>query len=75
MSGEILPEKVVGLASGIIDLAYSHTQTDAVARATAGGLPVMDGVEFLVLQAAVSFEWWLGLPAPLEVMDAAARNA
>jgi shikimate 5-dehydrogenase len=35
----------------------------------------MDGVEFLVLQAAASFEWWLGRPAPIEVMVAAAKNA
>jgi shikimate 5-dehydrogenase len=75
MSGEILPEQVSGVASGIIDLAYSHAQTPAVARATGAGLPVMDGVEFLVLQAAASFEWWLGRPAPFDVMVAAARNA
>jgi shikimate 5-dehydrogenase len=37
-------------------------------------MPLMDGVEFLVLQAAASFEWWLGRPAPIEVMTAAARK-
>lgn len=75
MGGEVLPEQVLGVASGIIDLAYGFTETAAVTRALTEGLPVMDGVEFLVLQAAVSFEWWLGRPAPIEVMLAAAKNA
>jgi shikimate 5-dehydrogenase len=34
----------------------------------------MDGVEFLVLQAALSFEWWTGLEAPFDVMLEAARK-
>jgi shikimate 5-dehydrogenase len=34
----------------------------------------MDGVEFLVLQAASSFEWWTGLVAPFEVMLESARK-
>jgi shikimate dehydrogenase len=75
MNGEILPERVLGVASGIIDLAYGQNETPTVAQAAAKGLPLMDGVEFLVLQAAASFEWWLGRPAPIEVMVAAARNA
>jgi shikimate dehydrogenase len=75
MSGEILPEQVLGVASGIIDLAYGQIETPTVTRAAAKGLPIMDGVEFLVLQAAASFEWWIGRPAPIEVMVAAAKNA
>lgn len=75
MRGESLPEQVFGVATGIIDLAYGQKQTPTAARAMAEGLPIMDGVEFLVLQAAASFEWWLGRPAPIEVMASAARNA
>jgi shikimate dehydrogenase len=75
MGGENLPEGVLGMASGIIDLAYGRDETPAVAGAAARGLPIMDGVEFLVLQAAASFEWWLGRPAPVDVMVTAARNA
>ncbi|HEU4916918.1 MAG TPA: hypothetical protein VFV13_10190 [Acidimicrobiia bacterium] len=74
MNGERLPEAVTRIASGLIDLAYGSGETQAVAHAHAEGLPVMDGIEFLVVQAAVSFEWWLGRPAPLEVMAEAARN-
>jgi shikimate dehydrogenase len=75
MGGERLPEEVTGIASGLIDLAYADDETFAVGAAKKMGLPVMDGVEFLVLQAAASFEWWLGRPAPLEVMTEAARKA
>jgi len=75
MGGEGLPKGVTGPASGIIDLAYGVEETRTVSEARRSGLPVMDGVEFLVLQAAASFEWWTGLSAPVEVMLQAARKA
>jgi shikimate dehydrogenase len=74
MRGESLPEDVLPVASGVIDLVYGEAPTPTVSAAEASGLPVMDGIEFLVLQAAGSFEWWTGLPAPLEVMLQAARK-
>ena len=73
--GERVPEAVVATASGIVDLPYGPKATLTVAGARAVGLPYMDGVEFLVLQAAASFEWWTGTPAPIDVMARAARNA
>jgi shikimate dehydrogenase len=75
MGGELLPGGVTGTASGIIDLAYGKSETPTVIWARRAGMPVMDGIEFLVLQAAASFEWWLGRPAPVGVMTAAAKNA
>ena len=75
MGGEQLPEAITTTASGIIDLPYGAGETLTVTGARAAGLPFMDGVEFLVLQAAASFEWWMGVPAPIEVMVRAARNA
>jgi shikimate dehydrogenase len=74
MSGEILPVEITSVASGLVDLAYGDHQTPAVESAQRSGLPVMDGVEFLVLQAAHSFEWWTGREAPFEVMLDAARK-
>ena len=74
MRGETLPENVVGPASGVIDLAYGDAPTPTVHRARESGLAVMDGIEFLVLQAVASFEWWTGVPAPIEVMLDAARK-
>ncbi|MGH8947973.1 MAG: shikimate dehydrogenase family protein [Acidimicrobiia bacterium] len=74
MERERLHETVTTTASGIVDLAYGPHETLTVAGARAAGLPFMDGVEFLVLQAAASFEWWTGLPGPLDVMALAARK-
>ncbi|MET0566830.1 MAG: hypothetical protein ABW021_10350 [Acidimicrobiia bacterium] len=73
--GTSLPEAATMTASGVIDLAYGADETRTVAGARAAGLPFMDGVEFLVLQAAASFEWWTGVTAPVQVMIQAARNA
>jgi shikimate dehydrogenase len=74
MAGEELPDSITNLAAGLIDLAYGSAPTPAVLRAQEQRLPVMDGVEFLVLQAAGSFEWWTGISAPLQVMMEAARK-
>lgn len=74
MRGERLPEATIGVASGLVDLAYGHDPTPSVTWAEAMSMPVMDGVEFLVLQAASSFEWWTGLEAPVEVMLESARK-
>jgi shikimate dehydrogenase len=74
MRGEVLPEGLVETASGLIDLPYGHGPTPAVMTARERGVPVVDGVEFLVLQAAASFSLWTGRKAPLDVMLAAARK-
>ena len=73
--GTSLPEAVTMTASGVIDLAYGADETSTVTDAREAGLPFMDGIEFLVWQAAASFEWWTGVTAPFEVMAQAARNA
>jgi shikimate dehydrogenase len=74
MGGEELPHGLVAVSSGLIDLAYGPRVPPATQEARARGLPVVDGVEFLTLQAAESFTWWTGLEAPFEVMLEAAKN-
>ncbi|MCJ7725677.1 MAG: hypothetical protein MUP76_04730, partial [Acidimicrobiia bacterium] len=74
MAGEALPEGVLDTAAGLIDMAYGATPTPAVAAGRRRGIPVADGLDVLVAQAAISFTWWTGLPAPLEVMQIAARG-
>ena len=75
MKGESLPHGVVETASGLIDLPYGDSATPAVATASELGIPVVDGVEFLVFQAASAFSWWTGREAPFDVMLSAARNS
>ena len=60
----------------VVDLVYRRdgSETPVAAWASGGGATVIDGLEVLVRQGALSFSLWTGLPAPLEVMRAAARS-
>jgi shikimate dehydrogenase len=59
--------------SCVVDLVYSRTDTPLVEAALARSISVLDGLEILVGQGALSFERFTGVPAPVEVMRAAAR--
>jgi shikimate dehydrogenase len=62
----------------VVDLAYrpDGRPTALVEAAHAAGCStVVDGIEVLVRQGAAAFERWTGIPAPLDVMRAAARPA
>jgi shikimate dehydrogenase len=57
----------------LVDLPYPPTAT---ARAAAdAGARVIDGLDVLVAQGAVSFELWTGVPPPVDVMRTAVRSA
>jgi len=73
-SGEILPAGIVAAAAGLLDMAYGSGPTPAVAAARRRGITVTDGIDLLVAQAAGSFTLWTGRPAPLDIMEAAARG-
>jgi shikimate dehydrogenase len=63
----------LGAGQTLVDLPYPATAT---ARDAAGrGARVVDGLDVLVAQGAASFELWTGVPAPVEVMQAAVRSA
>ncbi len=74
MGGEHLPEAVVAGAIGFFEMAYGESPTPAFMDCANRGLPVADGLDLLVAQAALSFELWFGLPAPLDIMRKAARK-
>jgi shikimate dehydrogenase len=57
----------------LIDLVAWPTETVLVRHARASGARAEGGLGMLVAQAAASFRLWTGLPAPLEVMRAAAE--
>ena len=59
----------------VIDLLYDPPSTDLQRRARAEGATAFGGLGHLLEQAALSFELWTGMPAPLEVMSAAALAA
>jgi len=55
----------------IMDLVYDPLETRLIKAAKAAGAKVINGLEVLVAQGAVSFEIWTGVKAPVEVMRAA----
>jgi shikimate dehydrogenase len=58
----------------VVDLVYTETETPLVRSARARSIPVVDGLELLVRQGALSFEQFTGIPAPRSVMRAAVRE-
>ncbi len=56
-----------------VELVYGDHETPFAAWAEAGGAELVDGLEVLVRQGALSFERWTGQQAPLAVMREAAR--
>ena len=50
------------------DLVYKKEPTPFLHKALAHGLKTVDGKPLLAAQGVLSFEWWLGLPAPYEAM-------
>jgi len=66
----VLDLDLTALPSGalVTDIVYSPLQTDLLARATARGNPVVDGLGMLLHQARPGFEAWFG-PLP-DVSDA-----
>jgi shikimate dehydrogenase len=59
----------------VVDLVYRAGGTALERAARAAGARVVDGLEILARQGALSFERWTGVDAPLEAMLRAARAA
>ncbi|MBU3702440.1 MAG: shikimate dehydrogenase [Acidimicrobiia bacterium] len=59
----------------VVDLVYRPLVTNWIVEASAGGAWVANGVPMLAHQAAVQFEIWTGVPAPMDVMMAAVADS
>lgn len=59
----------------VFDLVYRPRRTPLLERALADRSVIVEGVEMLVEQGALSFTMWTGEDAPLEVMRRAAYQA
>ena len=75
MRGESLPEGVLEVGSGLIDLPYGPAKTPAVVFAEQEGIPHADGHEFLLRQAIASFASWTGERIDLSALRQALRKA
>lgn len=68
-----LEADVLGEYETVVDLVYRAGGTVLIEEAQQQGASVVDGLEILVRQGALSFTHWTGLTAPLETMRAAVR--
>ena len=70
-----LPITAAELHAGqtLVDMVYGERPTDLALAAEAAGARLIDGLEILVRQGALSFAIWTGREASLETMRRAAR--
>jgi shikimate dehydrogenase len=70
-----LPLDPAGFAPGqmVVDLVYGEQPSPLLVAAEAAGAVVVDGIEVLVRQGALSLRIWTGREPPLATMRAAAR--
>jgi len=55
-------------------MVYNGGRTALLGAARAAGANLVDGIEILAQQGALSLEIWTGRPAPFETMRAATRS-
>jgi shikimate dehydrogenase len=65
----------LGTYATVADLVYRAGGTGLVAEARRRGCTVVDGLEVLVRQGALSFQAWTGREAPIDVMRDSARGS
>lgn len=58
----------------VVDLVYHPLETPLLGAAARAGAVAVDGLGMLVHQAALQFELWTGLDAPVDAMNEAARK-
>ncbi len=68
----VRPDGVV-MFDCVVDFVYRSGDTELIAAARAHSIPLIDGLDLLVGQGALSFERLTGRPAPIEAMRAAVR--
>jgi len=69
-----LPDELPGPGQLAYDLVYNPTETPFMARATANGARVDNGLGMLLHQGALALELWTGLSAPVNIMRQALQR-
>ncbi|MEM9132048.1 MAG: shikimate dehydrogenase [Actinomycetota bacterium] len=70
--GTPVPADLLRGGQAVVDIVYQPRTTRLLHDATAVGARTANGVGMLMHQAAIAFEHWTGVPAPLSAMRAAA---
>jgi shikimate dehydrogenase len=69
-----IPEPLLGPEVTVLDLVYDPVETRLLHLAKERGCKVVNGLEVLVQQGAMTFKIWTGLNAPIEEMRKAAEG-
>jgi shikimate dehydrogenase len=70
-----IAEPLLGPEVAVLDLVYDPVETRLLHLAKEKGCKVINGLEVLVQQGAMTFKIWTGLTAPIEEMRKAAGGA
>ena len=66
-------DRRAGILFLVVDMVYGDERTKLLTAAESSGATVIDGIEVLVQQGALSFEIWTNHKPPLDIMRTAAR--
>jgi shikimate dehydrogenase len=69
-----VPAEALNPSQLVVDTVYHPMETPFLAACRARGIPCTNGLGMLVHQAALAFEQWTGVDAPVAVMRAAATE-
>jgi 3-dehydroquinate dehydratase/shikimate dehydrogenase len=61
-----IPEAALSRGAIVMDTVYTPRETPLLRKAREHGCTVVEGLEMFVRQAALQFEAWTGMPAPME---------
>lgn len=71
----VVPAGLIRDDQVVFDVVYTPHRTKLLADAEAAGAQTVPGLGMFVHQAAIQFERWTGRDAPVDVMEAAVREA
>lgn len=63
-----VPENLIKSGLIVVDIIYNPLKTRLLKEAEKKGARVISGIEMLIWQGALAFEFWTGIKAPLETM-------
>jgi len=71
----LVPKKCLHSDLHVFDIVYNPLQTQLLKDAKEAGCPTLGGIDMLVNQGALAFEWWTGVAPNKELMKQAAIKA
>ena len=71
----LVPLKYLKTNLVVFDVVYNPEKTRLLKDAQKKGCKIISGLDMFIYQAAIQFEKWTGISAPIKVMENAAKKA